>query len=117
MQPSNTTHNLRCMRAPLQALLLLLRACIGAAMLLTGWSLSHLWRVTEEWLRQVQAGREAVQHMLRGSIPQAESEQRAAAGRVQAPGVIAEQQLVLRLHLVPAKIGEGCSAKGTRRCS
>ena len=115
MQASHTNLNLSCMQAALQALLSCYEACIGAAMLLIGWSMSHLWRVTEEWLGQVQAGHEPVQHMPRGSIPQGEGEQRAAAGRVQAPGIVAEQQLVLRLHLIPAKMGEGCSAQGSRR--
>ena len=81
-------------------------------MLLTGW-MSHLWWVTEEWLRQVQAGLEAVQHMLRGGIPQAEGEQRAAAGRVQAPGIVAQQQLVLRLHFIPAEIIKSAEVRGS----
>ena len=102
MEPSNTHCNLSCMQVPLQALSAYFEASMGAAVLLTGWSTSHLWWVMEEWLRQVQAGRVAVQHMLRGGIPQAEGEQHAAAGRVQAPGIVAEQQLVLWLHFIPA---------------
>ena len=65
----------------------------------------------------MQAGREAVQHMLRGGIPQAEGEQGAAAGRVQAPGIVAEQQLVLGLHLIPAEYIKAAQGAGSRRRS